>query len=265
MNDFVIPVRKGGLGNQLFQAAAAVIYGKETDRQVIIPLEQPQIHNTGIDYRDTVFREFPRMDRVMDGTAIEQLKAAGFSIHPGEPGFEPWFIHSIQGNILLHGYFQYYPPIGKYEELIRKTFLEGLPIVKQNSSWVGIHVRRGDYLKPPHSEVHYVQTEAYYRTALEKFKGQLVFKIFSDDLEWCKSQAFFQKLVKKEFVEESNEINALARMAECAGGFICANSTFSWWGAFLGAYQFRARICVPKDWMRGHDTRELFPREWIQL
>jgi hypothetical protein len=266
MSDFVLPVRKGGLGNQLFQVSAAVIYAKETNRQVVLPLEQPHVHTTGLDYRDTVFHEFPRMDRVMDGTAIEQLKAAGFSIHPGEPGFEPWSIHNVQGNILLHGYFQYYPPIGKYEEEIRRLFLEGLPIIKQNSRCVGIHVRRGDFLKPPHSEVHYVQTEAYYQKSLKYFNTELVsFKIFSDDLPWCKSQPFFQKLVKKEFVEEPNEINALARMAECAGGFICANSTFSWWGAFLGAYQFRAPICVPKDWMRGHDTRELFPREWIHI
>jgi hypothetical protein len=127
-------------------------------------------------------------------------------------------------------------------------------------------VRRGDFLKLPHSEVHYVQTEAYYRKAIELFKGQnVVFKIFSDDLEWCKAQPVFQELEKKEFVEEPNEIRALGLMASCSGGFICANSTFSWWGAFLGAYKYRSTICVPKEWMRGFDTRGLFPKEWIQI
>lgn len=268
MLSYVLPVRKGGLGNQMFQVAAATVYSIETEQQVLLPLEQVQIHNSGLDYRDTVFSEFlHRIDRVIDGTAIEQLKNLDFSLYPGEPGFEPWTIKkSIQGNIILHGYFQYYPPIGKYEELIRKLFIGGLPITKQDSSCVGIHVRRGDYLKPPHSEVHYLNTEKYYRKALSYFNTKkMTFKIFSDDLEWCKSQQFFQELDKKEFMEEPNEIKALARMVECSGGFICANSTFSWWGAFLGAYQFRAPICVPKEWMRGYDTRELFPKEWIQI
>jgi len=265
MSEFVLPVRKGGLGNQLFQVAAAIVYAEETDRQVLIPLEQAQIHNTGLDYRDTVFREFPhRIDRIIDGTAIEQLKAAGFSLHPGEPGFEPWSVEKLEGNILLHGYFQWWPVLAKHEELIRRTFLSGLSCTV-NESWVGIHVRRGDFLKPPFSEVHFVQTEAYYRAALDKFKGQVVFKIFSDDLEWCKAQGVFQELDQKEFVEEPNEIRALSLMASCSAGFICANSTFSWWGAFLGAYKYRSTICVPKEWMRGFDTRELFPREWILI
>ena len=265
MSEFVLPVRKGGLGNQLFQVAAAIVYAEETDRKVLIPLEQSQIHNTGLEYADTVFKGFPRIERVIDGTAIEQLKAAGFSLHPGEPGFEPWSIHSVQGHILLHGYFQWWPGLAKHEEIIRRTFLSGLSVT-QNESWVGLHVRRGDFLKPPFSEVHYVQTEAYYRAALEKFKGQdFLFKIFSDDLEWCKAQRVFQELDKKEFVEEPNESRALGLMASCSGGFICANSTFSWWGAFLGAYKYRALICVPKEWMRGFDTRELFPKEWILI
>jgi len=264
MSEFVLPVRKGGLGNQMFQVAAAIVYAEETDRQVLIPLEQSQIHNTGIDYRDTVFREFPhRIDRIIDGTAIEQLKAAGFSLHPGEPGFEPWSVEKLEGNILLHGYFQWWPVLAKHEEVIRRAFISGLSCT--SNSWVGIHVRRGDFLKPPFSEVHYIQTEAYYRAALDKFKGQVVFKIFSDDLEWCKAQRVFQELDQKEFVEEPNEIRALSLMASCSAGFICANSTFSWWGAFLGAYKYRSTICVPKEWMRGFDTRELFPREWILI
>lgn len=264
MSEFVLPVRKGGLGNQLFQVAAAVVYSKETGREVLIPLEQAQIHNTGLEYADTVFKGFPRIDRVIDGTAIEQLKAAGFSLHPGEPGFEPWSIQKLEGNILLHGYFQYYPPIGKHEEIIRKLFISGISVTMNN--WVGIHVRRGDFLKPPFSNVHYVQSETYYRAAIEKFKGQdILFKIFSDDLEWCKAQRVFQELEKKEFVEEPNEIRALGLMASCSSGFICANSTFSWWGAFLGAYKYRSCICVPKEWMRGFDTSTLFPKEWIRI
>ena len=265
---YVLPVRKGGLGNQLFQVAAALVYADETEREILMPLEQPQIHNTGIDYRESVFKEFPtRIDRVIDGTAIEQLVSFGFSVYPGEPGFEPWSVDkSVTGNLVLHGYFQYYPPIGKHEEKIRAIFLKGLGTPKPRDDWVGLHVRRGDFLKPPHSDVHYVQTEAYYRKAIGVFKEKnVVFKLFSDDLEWCKGQACFQELDKKEFIDEPNEVKALVAMTVCGGGFICANSTFSWWGAFLGAYQSRSPICVPKEWMRGFDTSELFPLEWIRI
>lgn len=268
---FVLPVRKGGLGNQMFQVAAALAYAKETNRRILLPNEFYNAHRSPtLDYADTLFREFIyRLQKPLDGIAIQQLLATGFVQHPGEPGFDLWSPIDCSGHILLHGYFQSYPPLELHEETIRSTYLHGLGNLrvdlKDSPHRIGLHVRRGDYLQPPASEVLPVQPLSYYETALKHFDlSNSEVYVFSDDLEWCKEQTLFQTLPQKRFVEESNEVKALALMTTCLGGFVCANSTFSWWGAFLGAYKVRAPVIVPSNWFKG-GVGSLFPKEWIVL
>ncbi len=269
--DFVLPVRKGGLGNQMFQVAAAIVYAKETNRRILLPDEFYNTHNPAKrDYSESIFREFiHRINKPLDQSAIDVLLQSGFVQHPGEPGFDDWIPSDLSGNILLHGYFQNYPPIGRHEQVIRTIFLSGLGNIRAHlrdrQDRVGIHVRRGDYLKPPFSEVLPVQPLDYYKQALSYFQAESIeFYIFSDDLDWCKQQTLFQELPKKVFVDEPNEIKSLAMMTTCHGGMICANSSFSWWGAFLGAHSERAKVVVPKEWFRG-GVGNLFPVEWILL
>jgi len=268
---FVLPVRKGGLGNQLFQVAAGLIYAKETERFVLLPQEFYNGHNPlKQEYADTIFSSIKyRVEKQMDETAIMRLVHSGeFHLYPGEPGFEDWLIHDTPGNIILHGYFQSYPAIGRHESYIRWAYLSGLPYCESRPYQLGIHIRRGDYLKPPFNEMHYNLTEGYYREAVEKIVSlnpEIVgFSIFSDDLDWCKQQEFFKSLPHVEFIDEIDEIKTLALMSKCQGGFICANSTFSWWGAFLGAYSLRKPCLVPKTWFKG-GVGNLFPQEWIVL
>jgi hypothetical protein len=56
-------------------------------------------------------------------------------------------------------------------------------------------------------------------------------------------------------------------MSLCKGGAICANSSFSWWGAFLGSYSERNPVIIPKRWIKNNssDPIDMFPSEWIQL
>lgn len=264
---FVLPVRKGGLGNQMFQVAAAMVYSVETNRTILLPKEFYNSHNVqNQEYGESIFREFiHRIDKPLDGFAIEQLLRNGFYQHPGEPGFELWKPIDTSGNILLHGYFQSYPPLQPHEGLIRRVYLSGLgnfrSSMQLSDQRVGLHVRRGDYLKPPHSDVLPTQPLSYYENALRLFPSTAEFYIFSDDLDWCRQQPLFQNLSNKLFVEETNEVRSLALMTTCQGGFVCANSTFSWWGAFLGAYEKRAPVVVPSQWFKG-GVGSLFPSEW---
>ncbi len=78
------------------------------------------------------------------------------------------------------------------------------------------------------------------------------------------NQDVFRNLPHKVFVDEPNELKCLALMSLCEQGFICANSTFSWWGAFLGAYEKRQPVIVPADWFKGEQL-QLFPKGWIIL
>lgn len=265
---YVLPVRKGGLGNQMFQVAAAIVYSKSTGRTILLPQEFYNSHNTlRLDYAESVFREFfHRIERPIDGLAIQSLLQQGFVQHPGEPGFESWQPLDLSGHVLLHGYFQNYTALEPYESVLRTVYLSGLGNfrIQMNDSKqrVGIHVRRGDYLKPPHCTVLPTQTLEYYRKALSLFPSTSEFYIFSDDLDWCKQQSVFEDLPVKKYIEEANEVKCLATMTTCRGGFVCANSTYSWWGAFLGAYGDRAPVVVPSHWCTGA-TRSLFPKEWI--
>ena len=253
-----MPVRKGGLGNQLFQVAAAFVYAKETGRELWIPKEeQSNSHNRlNLDY-GKLFAEL--------GTLGSMNSVNTYTRYPGEPTFGPWDSMEISGNLLLDGYFQWYPAIRPHEEEIREKLLKGLGKPTPSNTRIGIHVRRGDYLHSAFKDIFPVQPLSYYEAALKLvLKEGFEVWVFSDDMGWCREQRVFRELPGVMFVDEPNEIAALGLMATCGGGMICANSTFSWWGAFLGAYGKRNPVVVPKNWIRG-GCGDLFPSEWIVL
>lgn len=250
----VIPARFGGLGNQMFQVSAAMVLAAETNKKVVVGKTNFVVHNTVGDYSDTFFTGFDRVD------AIVGFEHPGYSLFPGGPyGFEPWAVPAdVAENVIMHGYFQYYPPIAKHETEIRSYFVSRLPKpAVRHDGCVGVHVRRGDYLRVSH--VHYVQDASYYASAMAKFKPDTRFVIFSDDIAWCRGQEAFKDCT---FVDEPNELQTLSQMATCSAGFVCGNSTFSWWGAFLGAYALRNPVIVPSRWI-SERVYDLFPPEWI--
>lgn len=270
--NYVLPVRKGGLGNQMFQVAAAIVYQEAYKKEILLPDEFYNYHNKkGNDYSKSIFKSFTkRLNQPMDEEAIQMIERLGWKRYPGEPGFEVWKALDLEGNIILHGYFQSYSSLQPYEDIIRSTYLANLKdifnehIIHPSKDFVAIHVRRGDYLTPPINEVLPVQNISYYEEALKHFDTSKVFLIFSDDLAWCKQQEVFLNLPKKIFMDEPDEVISLALMASCRGGFICANSSFSWWGAFLGAHADNSTIIAPLNWIKdGCGT--LLPPSWIKL
>jgi hypothetical protein len=258
------------LGNQMFQVAAAIVYQEEKGKTILIPNEFYNSHNTRKqEYANTVFRSFPnRTDVSLDQDMIDKFLSWSFTKHSTSPGFDAWTPDDVSGNILLHGYFQYLPPIERHEQKIRDLYLQGLKPLRTlppSTELVGIHIRRGDYLQPPYSEWLPTQPTSYYEKALEYFDRQTkTFCIFSDDLEWCMKQEVFRSLPHTVFMDEPDECKTLALMTMCHGGFICANSTFSWWGAFLGAHSIRQPVIVPIHWFKGEQIH-LFPKGWVCL
>ena len=273
--EFVLPVRLGGLGNQMFQVAAALVYTKECHKQILLPDEHTNVHNhSGQNYADTIFRAIPcRVHRPIDTSAFFILLQNGFTRFPGDPGYQDWQPLPIPGNVVLNGYFQSWKALRPHEEMIRSFYQESLAMFLEPhetplTQCVGIHIRRGDYLKPPHCDVHINLGLEYYSNALQELQkksSQITqYHIFSDDIEWCQEQELFTTLPNVVFIDEPNECRGLARMTRCQGGFICANSTFSWWGAFLGAYAQKAPIVAPRLWTKGQEVR-LCPEDWILL
>lgn len=267
--EIVVPVRKGGLGNQLFEVAAAIVYNLKLGNQVVLPKELPHSHHRHFySYEESVFQGFPSLNVELNDSAIESLLRQGFTRVTQNSAFEPWGVKPLKGNIILDGYFQYYPALEPHAEDIVRYFLKGLNLYGIAGHWnhIAIHVRRGDYLK--FKDVYPNLDVSYYARAIQeiekRFPGPKTYKIFSDDIPWCREQDVFQSLESVVFVEEIDEIKSLKEMIQCQGGCICANSTFSWWGAFLGAHQQGRPCIVPEDWIH-KEKPTVFPKSWIQI
>ena len=249
----VVPLVKGGLGNQMFTMAAGYAVHKASGMPLYILQNPSNKHNKrGHDYNKSIFMNF--------GIHIDLPQKNAWSIgysqfSPG--GFSAWYPESINPGTCMDDYFQFYPSLEPYEVELRKLFLKGLTMPEKDySSYAFLHIRRGDYLE--YSDIHYIQPLEYYKKASENFSKIL---IVSDDNDWVKSQDFF-KDSKFELFDSDDELETLAVMASCKAGAIIANSTFSWWGAFLGAHGLRNKVYAPEKWI-SLPVVSLFPEEWI--
>ena len=141
-----------------------------------------------------------------------------------------------------------------------------LLLLKDNS--VTIHVRRGDYLNC--LNMTNICSLDYYRKAISKVKEQIpnpVFFIFSNDIEWCKEN--LKQDLEKDIVyfvtnnkgSESYRDMQLMSLARCN---ILANSSFSWWGAFLNDRNDQI-VFAPNKWITNMNAEEMYLDEWIKL
>lgn len=249
----VIPLVKGGLGNQMFTVAAAYIVHKTSGIPLYILQNPSNEHNIKKhDYNLNIFKNF--------GLHLDLPQENAWSLGyrkfcPG--GFSSWHPESISPGTCMDDYFQFYPALQPYEDRLCELFLKGLVMPEKDySSYAFLHIRRGDYLK--FSNIHYNQSIEYYEKASKNFSKILV---VSDDMDWVKTQELFKES-KFELFESDDELETLAVMASCKVGAIIANSTFSWWGAFLGAYGSRNPVYIPKNWI-SLPVVSLFPDEWI--
>ena len=153
----------------------------------------------------------------------------------------------------------------KYREEIRTRFGSGIGKIDK----VALHIRRGDYLKVNQFHTNLWDTD-YYREAIIHFPNDR-FLVFCkdnqneaqdlDDKEWCKNNIPFLG-IDFELYEHTTETEDLNTMAGCKG-IIMANSSFSWWAAYLG--DPNKKVVCPKNWFcDGKQRTELLPK-WILL
>jgi hypothetical protein len=268
MEPGILPVRIGGLGNQIFIVIAAYITAKIRKVPLYIKDMVCEAHQTvKEDYSRSIF-SFCR--RIIDDPYYTPFSPDGFA---------SWSPYEVGPGTAMTSYFQYYPILAPYEEEIRAVLLTGLETYRKTAGMRGkgcafLHVRRGDYLKIPH--IHYVQPIDYYVRAVDRLPQGVKILIFSDDMEWVENQEFFQG--ERFELVRGDELENLALMSLCTEGAVCSNSTFSWWGAFLGPYSRRSPIIVPARWINpqcvnsenwgsvhGIKVPPLFPEDWIIL
>jgi hypothetical protein len=207
------------------------------------PQQQPK------HYVDNIFRKLDFTGRLTPINYIEPQ----FSFSP--------IVHHKQ--LCLSGYFQSEKYFQSKAEDIKYIFSPSKDWISDVQSShresVSVHVRRGDYLHLPNH--HPCCTLDYYNEALQQFPNSKIV-IFSDDIEWCKKQ-FDSNYT---FIQGQSDYDDLWTMSKC-DHHIIANSSFSWWGAWLGHNPHKT-VIAPKNWFGKnlkHNTNDLYPDEWVTI
>ncbi len=253
----------GQLGNQMFQFAATLGVARYTGVTYTIPNhDEVLIDGLGNRLRIELFDCF---DIKPENTGILKTDYV-----VAEKGFE--FDSSIlsssrEVDYTLHGFFQTEKYFKHCARELREQFLFKEQIVDECNDIIeecfdnpiALHIRRGDFLI--NSDNHYNQSLDYYEKALSKFDSERQVVIFSDDPQWCVEQKLFES--DRFIVSSGNDPYIdLYLMTQCSD-FIIANSTFSWWGAWLAN---RGKVIAPKKWFGPNNshlnTKDLYPEHW---
>lgn len=257
--------RKGNLGNQLFQFAA--LRGIAANRGFgwqIPPEDSTRIH----DY--AIFRLFELGSISHNNVGYIPFDTFLPTNSDGENStnyhFDEVFFNSCPDNVNINGFFQsdkYFNSIAtdlKDDLTFKRSFvdLEKDKLIDFNYDFIALHIRRGDYLHFP--DHHPVLDSSYYLEAL-KHCPDLPIVIFTNDKDWVRKSAFItdRKYVIADFNDYGHDLYLMTK----ARYFIIANSSFSWWGAWLSQAQ---EILAPKQWfgakLAHQDTSDLYPENW---
>lgn len=249
----------GRMGNIMFQVAACIGYARKYGVDYAVPSDR---------YETTNFLNyFPKLR-----PKVNDLNFTRYEEHPH--GRDNWFdYHPIPFSpygISLMGFWQ----SEKYFENAKQEVIEifELPDYQDVRPYCSVHVRRTDYVTyntnfPP-------VTLDYIHKAMNEqaSRGNERFLVFSDDIEWCKKNIVGDYEIK--FSEGKGEFEDMAFMASC-GNHIIANSSFSWWAAYLGKNPDRVIVSPSQegnnwfgpDWdnKNPNKPKTLIPDSWIQI
>ena len=254
---------KGGLGNQLYQIAAVLAYGWEHSIHPVFKniKRAPSRVDTRPVYWDTVFRKLSIIKHQPYNLFFYQQKRRGFHIIP-KPN-EVCNLANYSG-ILFNGYFasdKYFDkfrdkllPILFYIDPFEQEYLakKHPEIYNGEIITISLHIRRGDNITHPKKNAqpplwesdYYSKSIAYF---VEKFGiNNIKVFIFSSDHEFVKD--YFKKeflSLDMVFPEEKDYLELY--VMSCCDHNIIANSTFSWWGAYLNENPNKI-VIAPKDW-----------------
>ena len=230
----------GRLGNQIFQYAFLFGLSKARGYDFCIPL------NTDL------LRCF---DIKCKTASINLVQVAEKDFH-----FDTKYPKLYEDNRNYKGYYQ----TEKYFQHCKTELINSLqfkqewkvPLNMETKDLVSIHVRRGDYVG---NKYHPVVNTDYINAAKKHFPNKK-FIVFSDEIEWCRNNN-----IGDYYANSNNHYIDLYQMTLCSGAII-ANSTFSWWGAYLSP---KEKVVAPSRWFSGHtsgcDVRDVYCKGWTVI
>ena len=236
----------GGLGNQMFQIATAYAHALRNKFPCGFDLYNnnlPLQGNPAYNYKSTLY-----------GT-LSKITLADYNLEPYPEHTGEYRQIPAKDNIILKGYFQSYKYFDDFRDEILELFLNDearySTLMRLNINFsvelhdsVSVHIRRGDYLKFPNN--HPIPDMAYYIDALLQIKKEADVRcilVFSDDIKWCKEHF---NAPQARFIEGLPDCEDMLLMSLCNHN-ILANSSFSWWGAYLNQNPQKI-VYAPKKW-----------------
>lgn len=285
----------GGLGNQMFQCAIGTRLGLKNHTTLKFDIDGLKNHSGGGTLRSYALSIFNIQENFANGNEIEKLKGGvagkislilqrvglrktynSFVVEP-HCNFAPEILET-KGDAYLQGYWQCEKYFKDIEDVIRKEFtlkeefsIEDNEITKEikNANAVSLHIRRGDYVAhATTSKFHGICSLEYYEDAIKYIVKKVenpTFYIFSDDIEWVKENLKMEHPVK--YVSDGilKDYEELMLMSYCKHNII-ANSSFSWWGAWLNSNPGKI-VIAPKQWFvdTSVGTSDIIPETWTCL
>lgn len=283
----------GGLGNQMFQYAFGYALAKQRD--TLLKIDTTLFNNYGL--RKFELKKFNINPSIASMQEIEEMKYKQIfflekllrTVLKKNKPYSKYYYHEkyfyYQKELIekQHQYFEGYWQSEKYFKAYREELLQQFTLKNglyraskvyfekiESTNAVGLHIRRGDYVNNPHTNsVHGTCSLEYYQQAMrlidEKVNSPHYF-IFSDDLDWAKESLTF--ITDITFVELGKEIpdhEEMYLMSRCKHNII-ANSSFSWWGAWLNQNPHKT-VIAPKKWFNDAtiNTDDLIPEDWVRL
>jgi len=270
----VVPVLKGGLGNQMFQIACAYAYAKKHGKDFGLNYNIPHTGSQGnspINYKNTLYKNIPTTE-VIPQTTLQEKR------------FAYQEIPKHKDNILLDGYWQSEKYFNDYRTEVKELFYfsdtdkekwNKLTEKLEPESIIGCHVRRGDYIH--YEDIHPCLGWNYYKQAVyylersntittENVVDNVV--VCCDDWFSLNEENIFTptQYIKYFSTEGSSELQDLYTLSMCKR-LIISNSTFSWWAAFLGKSRGNS-VVAPKKWFGAsgpQNVDDLYDPFWYKI
>lgn len=287
---------QGGLGNQMFQFAFAAILAKKNKTKVFI---EDSIYNnvekkegyTPRRFELSIFNNQYRFANKSDILLFDNLSLVNRIKRKVKLNYPKKFTETefeycskvdlLKAPVYLKGYFQSFKYFQGYEDYIRNLFVfpidkfsqENLDLISilKNQNTIAIHIRRGDYVTDKHTNhFHGVCSLDYYTKGILETTSKIdnpTLVFFSDDSDWVK-QNFDSLAFNKIFINHNIGKNSwidMYLMSICSHNII-ANSSFSWWAAWLNNNSSKI-VVAPKKWFQAKevDVNSIIPEEWITI
>lgn len=254
-----IDAETGFLGNKMFMLANALAYARRVGDEVVLPPWEFQ----------ELFRHNPRTASHLEVQYVYQ-----------EPHFHYAPIPLARG-VNFQGYFQSEKYFLDSREFILESFQPNQKLTESIESrfgrflereTVGIHVRRGDYVRL--TDHHPFVGMEYYAQAISLFSPETQLLIVSNDIPWCKEVFKGERFTFSESLQEKEQGNQSAAfdlflLARCHHQIIC-NSSFSWWAAYLNRHHAK-KVIAPSRWFgpakeaAGFSARDVYLDWWTVL